>query len=263
MKLIIAIGLLVVTGCTSNPKKTEPMSMPGAYNMLSQTTNDGKKDTTYTTLEQFKIYTDTHMMYVQTNPADSVSAFGIGTYTAKGDTVTENIIYNASDTSANPNPQSFTLLITKTDKGYKQVIPEIRTRNGRLIKLTEEYETSGNDIKSALDGAWKETKAYIIKGKDSVLNKTIQYKTYFHGYFIFGHTYLDSANIVHTGMGYGIFEMPANNKVKEHVMASNYSQLRGKSFDIDIELNGTDEFKQTITNDDGTKSVELYQRLKK
>jgi hypothetical protein len=263
MKVILAIGLLAVAGCTNNPEKTELMSMPGAYNMLSQTTNDGKKDTTFTTLKQLKIYTDTHMMYVQTNPADSVSAFGIGTYTAKGDTVTENIIYNASDTSANPNPQSFTLIITKTDKGYKQVIPEIQTRNGRKTKLTEEYETSGNDIKSALDGAWKETKAYTIKGKDSVANKTIQYKTYFHGHFIFGHTYLDSNNIVHTGMGYGIFEMPATNKVNEHVLASTYSQLRGKSFDIDIEMNGTDEFKQTITNDDGTKSVEIYQRLKK
>lgn len=263
MKVMLAIGLLAIAGCTNNPEKTALMSMPGAYNMLSQTTTYAKKDTTYTTLKQLKIYTDTHMMYVQTNPADSVSAFGIGTYTANGDTVTENIIYNASDTSANPNPQSFTLIITKTGKGYKQLIPEIQTRDGRKVKLTEEYETSGNDIKSALDGAWKETKAYNIKGKDSTLNKNIQYKTYFHGYFIFGHTYLDSANIVHTGMGYGIFEMPAGNKVNEHVLASTYSQLRGKSFDIDIEMNGTDEFKQTITNDDGTKSVELYQRLKK
>jgi hypothetical protein len=263
MKLIIAIGLLAVAGCANNSEKTEPMSMPGAYNMLSQTINDGKKDTTYTTLKQLKIYTDTHMMYVQTNPADSVSAFGIGTYTAKGDSVTENIIYNASDTSANPNPQSFTLMVSKTDKGYKQVIPEIPGRDGKKLKLTEEYETAGSAIKSALDGAWKETRAYTLKGKDSVPSKTIQYKTYFDGHFIFGHTYLDSANVVHTGMGYGIFEMPAANKVKEHVFASTYYQIRGKSFDIDIEMNGTDEFKQTITNDDGSKNVEVYQRMKK
>jgi hypothetical protein len=51
--------------------------------------------------------------------------------------------------------------------------------------------------------------------------------------------------------------------VKESVTASNYSQIRGKKFDIDIEMNGTDEFKQTITGDNGQKDVEVYQRVKK
>ena len=35
------------------------------------------------------------------------------------------------------------------------------------------------------------------------------------------------------------------------------------TFDIDIEMTGADNYKQTITNADGTKSVEYYERVKK
>ena len=236
--------------------------MPGAYAMLSQSVNDGKKDTTYTTLKQLKIYTGDYMMYANVNPADSVSGFGIGTYSINADSVTENVVYNASDTSANSSPASFSLLIEKTTRGYKQIIPEIKMGDQKL-KLTEEYETAGTAAKSALDGAWTETKAYTIKGKDTVANKAVQYKTYYAGHFIFGHTYADSTKKSHTGIGYGTFEMNGTNKVKENVIASTYSQIRGKSFDIDIEMSGTDEFKQIITDPNGDKNVEVYQRLKK
>lgn len=261
MKLILAIGLAALAGCTNSDKK-EAMSMPGAYTMLSQSANDGKKDTTYTTLKQLKIYTADYMMYANVNPSDSVSSFGIGTYTVNGDSVTEHVIYNAGDTSASETPANFTLVIEKTAKGYKQVIPEIKMGDQK-IKLTEEYETSGTATTAGLDGAWKETKGYTIKGKDTSANKSIQYKTYYGGYFIFGHTYKDSTGKLHTGMGYGTFAMNGTNKVKENVTASTYSQIRGKSFDIDIEMNGADEFKQTITDTDGSKAVEIYQRLKK
>jgi hypothetical protein len=47
------------------------------------------------------------------------------------------------------------------------------------------------------------------------------------------------------------------------MIASTYSQVRGHDFDIDIELSGNDKFKQTIDMRDGSKSVELYERLKK
>lgn len=57
--------------------------------------------------------------------------------------------------------------------------------------------------------------------------------------------------------------MTGSNKSKESVLASTYHQIRGKDFDIDIEMNGTDEYKQTITEADGTKLVEIYQRMKK
>ena len=95
------------------------------------------------------------------------------------------------------------------------------------------------------------------------MNKTVQYKTYNAGHFMWGHTFADSTNKLHTGMGYGTFEMNGTNKVKENVSVSTYYQARGKSFDIDIEMNGADEFKQTITESNGDKGVEVYQRLKK
>ena len=261
MKLIFAIVLLGIVSCNNEVKK-ETQHMPGAYTMLSQSVNDGKTDTTYTNLKQLKIYTDDHMMYANINPADSVSGFGIGTYTADTGAVVEKVFYSASDTAANTTPGSFKLLIEKTPKGYKQVIPEIESR-GQKFKLTEDYETAGTAATSALDGAWKETKAYTVKGKDTTKNEAIQYKTYYAGHFIFGHTYKDSAAKLHTGMGYGTFEMSGTNKVKEHVAVSTYYQIRGTDVDIDIEMNGADEFKQTITQTNGDKNVEHYQRLKK
>lgn len=262
MKLLFAIALITILISCNNAGKKETMSMPGAYNMLSQSVNDGKKDTTYTNLKQLKIYTDDYMMYANINPADSVSAFGIGSYSADTGTVTENIIYNASDTSGNAMAATYTLLIEKTGNGYKQVIPEIVSQ-GQKFKLTEEYETAGTATKTSIDGAWKEIKAYSVTGKDTVIQKSIQYKTYYAGHFLFGHTYTDSTNKLHTGMGYGTFEMNGANKVKENVTTSTYYQVRGKSFDLDIEMNGADEFKQTITQTSGTKDVEIYQRLKK
>jgi len=262
MKSIFAIALLTVIISCNNAEKKETMSMPGAYTMLSQSVNDGKKDTTYTTLRQLKIYTGDYMMYANVNPADSVSSFGIGTYTADTGVVKENIIYNASDTSANASPGNFTLLIEKTGKGYKQVISDIPVGDIKF-KLTEEYESAGTAAKAPLDGAWKQINGYNISGKDTVKNTAIQYKTYYAGHFMFGHTYTDSIKKVHTGMGYGTFEMNGTNKIKENVTASTYYQIRGKSFDIDIEMTGTDEFKQTITEANGDKGVEFYQRLKK
>ena len=119
MKSIFAIVLLtVIISCnnSANTEKKEAMSMPGAYTMLSQIVNDGKKDTVYANLKQLKIYTPDYMMYANVNPADSVSGFGIGTYSSDSGMIKENVIYNASDTSANDSPGSFTLIIEKTDK---------------------------------------------------------------------------------------------------------------------------------------------------
>jgi hypothetical protein len=259
MKLIIPIVLLAMVGCT-NAKK-EQMSMPGAYNMISQSVFDGVKDTTYTSLKEFKIFTDKHMMYVNISPADSISRFGVGFYMSDSGNVHEHVIFGASDSTSNSNPSDFKLVIEKTDKGYKQVIPSMMSR-GVSYKLTEEYETVSTDAKTPLDGTWKGVKFYTVTGKDTVENKMTQYKTYFAGNFMFGHTYQDSVKKLHTGIGYGTFSMNGTNKVKENVTVSTYYQIRDKSFDVDIEMTGTDEFKQTITEANGDKNVEIYQRLK-
>lgn len=237
--------------------------MPGVYKMLSQSLKSSKLDTSITSLQQLKIYTADHMIYANFNPADSISSFGVATYTADKDTVTENVIYNASDSSKSDTPGSFKLAIEKTEKGYKQIIADMQMQGGEKMTLTEAYESVGTKATSALDGVWKITKAYNINGKDTSLNNAVQYKMYAGGYFIFGHTYSDSAKKTHTGMGYGTFTMTGSNKSKEMVVVSTYYQIRGQAVDLDIEMNGADAYTQTITGKDGSKSVEIYQRLKK
>jgi hypothetical protein len=140
-----------------------------------------------------------------------------------------------------------------------------------LIKaLTGSYRLSriflhkaGTKITSPLDGAWKQTRSYSIKGNDTVNNKVTQYKTYYAGTVVWGGTSVDSSGKQHTGTGFGKFEMNGNNKVKESMAGSTFYQVRGHDFDIDIVMNGADGFTQTINNADGSKSVEVYERLKK
>ncbi|HEY8690462.1 MAG TPA: hypothetical protein VIM07_14600 [Chitinophagaceae bacterium] len=261
MKFLILAAMLFIIGCNTSDKK-ENAAMPGAYKMLSQSVKSEKIDTAYTSLQQLKIYTDDYMMYANVNPSDSVSSFGIGSYSSDKDTVTENVIYNASETSKSDTPGSVKLAIEKTGKGYKQVIPDIQSQ-GQHIKLTEEYDAVGTTAKSPLDGAWKQTKSYYVSGKDTTVSKGTQFKTYYAGYVIWGQTYSDSLHKTHTGIGFGKFEMKGNNKVKESMMASTSYQVRGHDFDIDVEMNGADKFTQTMNNKDGSKGVEIYERLKK
>jgi hypothetical protein len=236
--------------------------MPCAYSMLSQSIYDGKTETSNSARKQLKIYTADYMMYASVNTTDSVSSFGIGSYKANKGTEVENVIYNASDSSSSATAASFTLRIEKTLKGYKQIIPEMAFGDQK-IKLTEEYESVGKNITTPLDGAWEQTKAYNITGGVTENRTSKQYKAYYAGHFMFGHTYTDDAHKLHTGMGYGTFTMAEKNKITENVEASTYYQIRGKSFDIAIEMNGSDEFTQTITETNGDKGVEVYHRLKK
>ena len=105
-------------------------------------------------------------------------------------------------------------------------------------------------------------KRYWIKGTDTSSITATQFKTYFSGYVIWGHTYKDSLNKTHTGMGFGKFTLNGN-KVKESMTASTYSEVRGHDFDIDLEMSGSDGFTQITNNPDSSRSVEIYERLKK
>ncbi len=260
MKNLIFCCAVFVTISCNTPKKEKP-DMPGTYFMTSQTINDGVKDTKYTDLKQLKIYTDSFVMYTQVNPSDSVSAFGVGSYRADTGTVIENIIYSASDTSYNSKPPSYKLFITKTPEGYEQVIPEIIT-NSQKYKLTEDYNKVGTTAKTPLDGVWREINSYSVNGKDTIKNNRIQFKSFYAGYFMFGHTFKDSSSKNHTGIGFGTFEMISNNEIKETDLNSTYSIIAGQTFNVNIEMSGTNNYKQTINNSNGTKSVEYYERLK-
>ena len=260
MKLMFAALLLLFIGCKSKDK-TESTSMPGAYKMLSVSMKSKTVDTTSTSANQLKIYTDDFMMYANINSPDSISGFGIGSYSVNMDTVSEHVIYSANDSTSDDTARHYTLHIEKTAKGYIQVIPEMGTGDDK-IKLTEDYESVGTATTSALDGAWKLIKRLWIKGADTTVGTPVQYKVYQSGYCIWGNTWTDSLSKKHTGIGFGTFTMTGN-KVKESMTASTYYDVRGHDFDIDIELNGKDEFTQRMNNADGTKGVEVYMRMKK
>ena len=257
---IFCFIVLTAIGCNTSTV----INMPGAYLMTTQIINDGKKDTKLTSLKQLKIYTDSFFMYAQVNPADSVSGFGVGSYTADKATVTEYVIFSARDTTNNATPATYKLNITKNPDGYEQVIPEIVV-DSQKSKLTEVYQTVGTTAKTALDGVWKEINSYTLKGTDTTKNVRTQFKAFYAGYFIFGASFKDSASKNRTGIGFGTFEMIGNNnnKIKETDLNSTYAIIAGQSFDIDIQMSGTDYYNQTITNADGSKSVEYYERLKK
>jgi hypothetical protein len=101
-----------------------------------------------------------------------------------------------------------------------------------------------------------------ISGKDTTTENVTQYKVYYAGHFIWGSTSLDSTNKNYTAVGYGSFAMNGNNKIKETVFESTFPQIKGMTIDIDIKMNGTDQYQQTIIN--GTaKTIETYNKLKK
>jgi hypothetical protein len=261
MKIAIASLMILLASCSGSETK-EPVKMTGAYKMVSSQVKSATTDTTYTNGEQMKIFTDDFMMYAYINSPDSVSSFGIGSYTASGDTITENVLFNANDSMSNNNPGSFTLMISKTEKGYSQAILGMKNNAGEAFDLTETYESAGSTAASPIDGTWKLVKRMSIKGTDTVSNSATQYKTYGSGHVIWGHHGTDSLNKGYTGLGFGTFTLNGT-KMKESMQASTYHDVRGKDFDIEIEMMGTDGFKQTMVNADGSRNIEIYERLKK
>ena len=238
--------------------------MEGTYFMNTQTLNDGKKDTKYTDLKQLKMYTGNFYMYSQVNPSDSASGFGVGSYTTNTDTgsVTEIVIYRANDSIFRDDPAQYILNITTTSDGYRQVIPQIEMDSVKYT-LTEDYQKTGASTKTPLDGVWKETHSVVVKGADTTVNQRVQYKAYYAGYFMFGQYVKDSAAKFHTGIGFGTFKMINDNEIEETDLNATSSVIAGHTFNVKIQMDGTDKYHQTILNGDGTTGIEYYERLKK
>ncbi len=116
MKPLLAIAMLFIISC-KNSENNQSNSMAGAYKMLSQQVKSDSTDTTFTELDQLKIYTEDYMMYANINSPDSISGFGVGAYTIDKDTLTENVIFTSNDSISNNTPATYKLNITKTDKG--------------------------------------------------------------------------------------------------------------------------------------------------
>lgn len=256
MKNLPAITLiLLMAACDTKPD----IDMSGAYSMTSQVINDGTKDSIMDR-KQLKIYTGKYMLYASPNVADSFANFGIGTYSVAGDKLTEYRFYTAIDGEKN---DTFVLTVDKSADGYRQVIEGIRME-GKTYRLTEDYENASMDLKSPLDGAWKQVKnVYISKnGDSSVNNNPLEYKAFQSGYFIWAITVRDSLKRRTSVFGYGPFVMVNEKKIRETIVNSTFSTTLGKTYEVDIEFIGADSYRQTITFANGDRSIEVYQRLK-
>ena len=258
-KFIFPLLVVTVASCNSSTDSKAP-EMPGVYFMQSQIIDDGTDKTVLRDLHQLKIYTDDYFMYTQANPSDSTYSFGVGTYKVGDSGVIENVLFTASDTTSDTQPRSYQLNITSNFDGYKQVIPNIMI-GGKKSVLTEEYTRSGAKADTPLDGVWKETRFYVVNDMDSVLHQRIQYKAFFNGYFMYGQFNNEGAT-ANTAMGYGTYKMESDSQIKETDLNSSYNIVPGQTFTIDIEMDGKDNYKQTHLQEDGSKHVEIYERLK-
>jgi hypothetical protein len=264
--LILVMSLVVACQSDSggnkennNGKDTSSFDIKGAYSMIKQIGNDGKKDTLLKK-EQLKIYSDKFMMYASPRATDSFGEYGIAIYRQHGNNVTEYVFYTSTAGEVKDTAQ---LEITPLANGYRQVIRY--NDSSSTFVLTEDYDKVGKEPPSPLDGAWTQQKdIYLNKKGDTTRNihKT-QFKIYQSGYFIWANPNKDPAsNNFYSAYGYGTFKMQGNNKSQEtNINSTFYSQLVGKPVDIDIEMMGADKYKQTITQPAG-KSVEIYERLK-
>lgn len=262
--LTVVVAVLFFIGCNSSTKTATP-EMPGVYVMESQTLKGDSGTNELRALKQLKIYTDDFFMYSQANLEDSIYAFGIGTYTINDSgKVVEHVMVSASDSNYYTEPQDYTLNITSDMDGYNQVIPEIKIA-GETVELTEKYSRSksGATQTTPLDGVWKEVSFYSVNGTDTTFTDRVQYKTFYQGYFMYGQVYKDSTNRTHTAMGFGSFTMPDNTHLKETDLNSSYAIVPGQTFDIEVEMMGADKYKQTLPNSDGSRNVEVYERMKK
>lgn len=255
-KLFIVLLGLAAIGC--NREKEVPQ-LTGAYSQLSATLKGNGIDTT-TVDKQLKIYTSNYMMYAFFSEDDSVSAFGIGTYSAEPGLIKENIFFTADDSTFNFTLRDYTLEIENTDTGFKQVIQEIG--DSLKYQLTEVYERTGTAQTTPLDGAWQLASFTSITSGDTIKRDITAYKVYYAGNFMFGNSYHDSTKFHHTGIGYGTFEYVNDTQIKESVKVSTYKTLTGKTFNISIARNGPNQFTQTLTFENGQQDIEVYKRMK-
>lgn len=255
--IIAMLAACLMAGLSTNGQGN--MNMVGAWQMTKQMANDGKKDTLLKQ-EQLKIYTHGYMMYASPRATDSFGEYGIATYRVEGDKVIENIFYTSS---AGDVKDSAFLKVTKLNNGYRQVI-DYSDANGTLL-LIEDYKKVGKADKTPLDGAWKQVKNMSVSSSgDSVNNPGVtQFKVYQSGYFIWANPSKDPAsNNFVTAYGYGTFKMSGDSKMVETNKNSTYHDLVGRPVNIEIKIINENAYKQTITNEDGSKSIEVYERMK-
>jgi hypothetical protein len=243
--------LLTATYSHSQPNK----SMKGAYALTRQMVNDSSMP-----IQQMKIYTEKYMIYAHPLPGDSLADYGIGTYKMDNGKVIEYVFFTSTGGAHNDTIQ---LNITKKGNGYSQLI-NFPSDSGQSFILVEDYDNVSKNVKSPLDGAWKQTQlVFTPKDGKPDTSRTTQFKVFESGHFIWANTVQDSAtNKPRSAFGYGTFEMKGNSQVVESNTNSTYkTDLIQKPVNLKIEWMGKDAFKQTIVWPNSDKSIEYYERL--
>lgn len=268
LALLLVTGLFVwsqqpaVTASANKPSGKTGTGMKGAYELVRQVVNDGKKDSVMQ-IDQLKLYTDHYMIYAHQLPHDSLGDYGIGTYSYDKGKLTEHIFYTAT---GGEQKNSYDLEIRKSGHGYTQVIHFPADSQGVSYVLTEEYREVSKPVLSPLDGAWKQVRTSYIPqtGSPSENNHPTQFKVYQSGYYIWASTQDDSATHKPVSYyGYGTFDMKGPNRSTEKGIHSTFaSSVVGTNIDLQLQFSGKDAYTQTIVWPNGDKLVEVYQRLK-
>jgi hypothetical protein len=257
MRRLACFFLLAIISCNSSTSVT---NMNGAYTMVKQNFKGNSVDTTSAENKQLKIYIDSVMMYVLVNHAQDVSAFAIGKFSIDSGKLIEHITYNATENLQSTDIFSDTVTITKNDTGYVQTTSKTASDKGK-IKITETYKSAGTNTLSLLDGIWKQVSSYALRGRDTIQHNDIEYKAFYAGNFSYGDYYTDSMQ-KRTGISYGTFSIDSSHQLTETITASTWPELSGKTFVLDITINGKDSFTQTAINATGDKEISLYEKVK-
>jgi len=263
MRNIFGLAVLFLVIACDDKKGADSTKMAGAYSLYRQVVNDGSKDSLIDR-NQLKIYTDNHIMYASSTGTDSLANYGLGRYEMKNDKIYEYIFYRSSEGTVSQKADTAILQIEPSETGYMQAIEEIEVA-GKKYKLSEQYDKIGKGNSSPLDGAWKQTINHYItnKGDTTTISNPTQFKVYQSGAYIWAQTYKDSLNKSVSVFGYGTFEMDGKNKSRETTWNSTFrSALMGKTYELALEFDGNDKYKQTIEFRTGEKSIEMYERLK-
>ena len=262
MKKNILLGVAFAALVASCSQKAKTDTQVGVYTMDQAVMTNGTTETAYKASEghtQIKIYTPGAYFFIAQSK-DSSAGFGVGTYTQEGNKIVETNIFN---TNTLDTAQQVGLDITKSEKGYSQIIPEMMI-GGNKISIKEDYTAIAASGSSALDGVWHQTKNLVINGKDSADQTYNEYKVYQSGHFMWGAKYLtDTASKTYKNIvGHGTFTLN-NDALTESLEMANVSGITGK-YNIIVKFNGADEYTQQ-TADTSTHVVGLktYKRVSK
>jgi hypothetical protein len=237
--------------------------MKGAYILTKQVLDSGSGQHVFN-VQQWKMFTDKYVVYAhRRSETDSMAEFGVGTYHIANGKVVEEMFHGATG----PMQNTFQLNVSKQNDGYTQVINF--HNNAKTYILTEDYITSGKNLKTPLDGAWRMTRLTQIdktgKTTDSETNADeAQFKFYEGGSFIWVNQWKDAKTGKQmSAYGYGTTRVDAPDQITESNVSSTYATiLNGRDVTLKLKFFGPDVYEQTIVFPGGGQSTERYERMK-